>query len=75
MTIAGARVTTIIGSLLIFLGILLSAFAPNIYFLYLTFGLIAGEFRCQIVGFVKVVVKREVLKTTYKVICSPSRDR
>ena len=45
MEVAGARTTTIIGSLLIFLGILLSAFAPNIYFLYLTFGLIAGEFR------------------------------
>ena len=44
MEVAGARITTIIGSISIFLGMLLSAFSPNVYMLYVTFGLIAGEY-------------------------------
>ena len=43
MKLIGARVTTIIGSVLIFLGILLSGFAPNVYVLYITFGFLAGK--------------------------------
>ena len=41
--IVGARMTVIIGSLSICLGVLLSAFAQSIYVLYLTLGLIAGK--------------------------------
>ena len=43
MKLIGARVSTIIGSVLIFLGILLSGFAPNVHVLYITFGVIAGQ--------------------------------
>ena len=43
MKLFGARVTVIIGSVLTFLGILLSGFAPNVYVLYITFGFLAGR--------------------------------
>ena len=39
----GCRFTTIIGGLLAALGYALSAFAPNIYTLYVTYGVIAGN--------------------------------
>lgn len=40
--VIGTRVTTIIGTLLIAVGFLGSAFATNVYVLYVTIGLIAG---------------------------------
>ena len=43
MKLFGARVTVIIGSILTFLGILLSGFAPNVYVLYISFGFLAGR--------------------------------
>ena len=43
MEMTSARVTVIVGSLFLSLGILLSAFTPNVYTLYLTFGFIAGK--------------------------------
>ena len=43
MEMTSARVTVIVGSVLLSLGILLSAFTPNVYTLYLTFGFIAGK--------------------------------
>ena len=49
MKLIGARVTTIIGSVLIFLGILLSGFAPNVYVLYITFGFLAGK-KCSLLN-------------------------
>ena len=57
MEVAGARITTIIGSISIFLGMLLSAFAPNVYMLYVTFGLIAGEYsKTLIVSFPERII-------------------
>ena len=44
---AGCRVTSITGGLLAATGYLLSAFAPNVYTLYLTYGAIAGA--CDVI--------------------------
>ena len=39
----GARFVVILGSVLIAVGTLSSAYVPNIYYLYLTFSIINGE--------------------------------
>ncbi len=45
----GSRRLTRIGSFVAFIGIATGAFAPNIYVLYLTFGLITGVKRNKII--------------------------
>jgi hypothetical protein len=41
------RITIIIGSLIATLGLIISVHCPNIYFLYLTYGIVAGKCSCK----------------------------
>lgn len=39
----GCRIVTIVGTIIAASGFILSIFAPNIYFMYFSFGIVAGE--------------------------------
>lgn len=42
----GCRKVTVVGAVIASSGFLLSLFAPNIYYLYVTFGILSGKANC-----------------------------
>ena len=42
----GCRKVTVVGAVVASSGFLLSLFAPNIYYLYVTFGILSGKTNC-----------------------------
>ena len=57
----GCRITTIAGAIIAAAGFVLSLFAPNLYFLYFSFGIMSGKFLVLSSAVYENVIKRRII--------------